>query len=69
MASPPRIPIYEQVLRPIELLHNSKFRGIVSALVTALKREEHVLISYESKVPQSSISGFVEYVICSIFPA
>jgi MoxR-like ATPase len=45
------------------------FRGVVSTLVTALKRQEHVLISFRPSLGQSSISAFLEHVFCSLFPA
>lgn len=65
----PKIPIFEQVLRPIDLHHNPQFRGIVSAMMSALKREEHVLISTPPNIAQATVSAFIEHVVCSVFPA
>jgi MoxR-like ATPase len=62
-------PIFEQILGNLDLLHNQLFRNIVSCLITAIKREEHVLITYRPSLGQSSISTFVQYVFCSLFPA
>ena len=62
-------PIFECVLKPIDLYDSPVFRSIVSALMTALKREEHVLISCRPTVAQATVSSFIEYVVYSVFPA
>lgn len=65
----PRNPIFEQVLRPLDLHQSTLFRGIVSAMISALKREEHVLISCPQSIAQATVSAFIEHVVCSVFPA
>ena len=58
----------EEILTPLKLDGSVTFKGIVSVLITALKREEHVLISYSSKLSPAKVSDFIEYVMRRIIP-
>lgn len=61
-------PFLEEILTPLKLDGSVTFKGIVSLLITALKREEHVLISYSSKLSPAKVSDFIEYVMRRIMP-
>lgn len=67
--NPPRNPIYEIILSSSDLW-NIHYRAIISTLVTALKREENVIISSPSnKISQKKVSEFVRYIVCKLIPA
>ncbi|OHT17245.1 hypothetical protein TRFO_12593 [Tritrichomonas foetus] len=61
--------IFENILPGIDQVSNPQYRAMVSTLVTALKREEHVLISSPSSIDERGIAQLIEYIVCSIFPA
>lgn len=62
------IPIFANILSD-ENDPNPHYRAIVSTLVTALRREEPVLISIPSKISSKKVSQFVRYVANSLFPS
>lgn len=62
------IPIFANILSD-ENDPNPTYRAIVSTLVTALRREEPVLISTPSKLSSKKVAQFVGYVANSLFPS
>ncbi|KAH0795245.1 MoxR family ATPase [Histomonas meleagridis] len=60
--------VFKQLLDPLKEKYDATLRVAVSTFITAIKRDEHILISYSPDIKQNSICRFIEYISCALLP-